>query len=133
MGSSKQITHGPLMMAVVLWLFAGSEIFQRADVELNGTVVSSETSCMQPANNRCATVYVVESQDRSRHTYIAGPTDKALPRRLPVGTVIGKAKWALSYTVNGKEFRDFPVGFYSGILGLGLLLAAWWFTVTRHN
>jgi hypothetical protein len=127
------VTYGPVLFAVVAWLFAGSEIYLRAAIELNGTVVSSETSCMQPANNRCATQYIVEAPDRSRHTYIAGPTDKALPRRLPVGTVINKDKWQLFYSINGREVNDFPVVFYSTILMLGLMCAVWGYTILRRK
>lgn len=58
-------------------LFVGSEILQRAVIELNGVVVSSETSCRQPANNRCVTEYVVASVEGSRRRYIAGPVDHA--------------------------------------------------------
>jgi hypothetical protein len=127
------VTYGPVLFAVVAWLFAGSEIYERAAIELNGTVVSSETSCMQPANNRCATQYIVEAPGQLRQTYIAGPTDKALPRRLPVGTVINKDKWQLSYSINGREVNDFPVVFYSTILMLGLMCAVWGYTILRRN
>jgi hypothetical protein len=113
------VTYGPALFAVVAWLFAGSEIYQRAAIELNGTVVSSETSCMQPANNRCATQYIVEAPDRSRHTYIAGPTDKD--------------EWQLSYSINGREVNDFPVVFYSTILMLGLMCAVWGYTILRRK
>jgi hypothetical protein len=129
----QRITYGPMLLAVLVWLFAGSEIYQRADIDLNGIIVSADTSCMQPYNNRCGTIYVVKSRDGSRHTYIAGPTDQALPRRLPVGTVVVKDKWALSYSLNGREIRDFPIIFYSGLLVLGLISAIWWYALFRHN
>jgi len=127
------VTYGPVLFAIAAWLFAGSEIYGRAAIELNGTVVSSETSCMQPANNRCATQYRVEAPGGSGQTYIAGPTDKSLRRRLSVGTVINKDKWRLSYAINGQAVNDFPVVFYSSILVLGLMSAVWGCTNLRRR
>ena len=124
---------GLIAFAILAWLFAGSEIYQRAAIELIGTVVSSETSCMQPQNNRCATEYVVEANDHSRKRYIAGPTDKALPRRLPVGTAILKNKWALAYSVNGEEINDFPIVFYTGLLVFGLCCVYWWYVLSKSG
>jgi len=103
--------------------FAGHEIYQRAAISLQGTVVSSETSCVQPYNNRCDTRYVVEAQDQTHSTYIAGPTDESLERRLPVGTFIRKDKWALTYSVNNQKVSDFPVVFYGGLMAFGVLVA----------
>jgi len=125
--------RGLIAVAALVWLFAGNEIYQRAAVELNGSVVSSETSCMQPQNNRCATKYVVEGHDHIRATYIAGPSDKALPRRLPVGTEIVKAKWALAYSINGQQINDFPIVFYAGILLLGPCCAGWWYALSKSS
>lgn len=122
-----------LVFAALIWLFAGSEIYQRAAIELNGTVVSSNTSCMQPQNNRCATEYVIEGSKQSRITYIAGPTDKALPRRLPVGTVIVKDKWALAYSINGQHIDDFPIGFYVALLVFGLCCIWWWYGLSNRD
>jgi len=109
--------------ALLIWLFAGHEIYQRAAISLRGTIVSSETSCVQPYNNRCDTRYVVEAQDRTRATYIAGPTDESLERRLPVGTLIRKDKWALTYSVNNQKVSDFPVVFYGVGMAFGVLCA----------
>jgi len=109
--------------ALLIWLFAGHEIYQRAAISLHGTVVSSETSCVQPYNNRCDTTYVVEAQDQTRSTYVAGPTDESLERRLPVGTVIRKDKWALTYSVNNRKISDFPAVFYGGLMAFGVLCA----------
>src|SRR5581483_2119336 len=103
---------GLLVSAIFLWGFAGSEIFDRAAVDLNGVIVRSDTGCVQPYNNRCSTVYVVKDSKGISTTYIAGPTDKALRRRLPVGTIIVKPKWRLAYTVNGVRIDDFPISFY---------------------
>jgi hypothetical protein len=110
-------------IALLIWLFAGHEIYQRAAISLDGTVVSSETSCVQPYNNRCDTAYVLEGRDGAQSAYVAGPTDESLERRLPVGTVIHKSKWSLSYTVDARNVNDFPIGFYGGLMAFGLLCA----------
>ena len=133
MTQSRKITYGPLVLALLLWGIAGGEIYKRAAIELNGTVASSETHCMQPANNRCGTHYVVEGRDGSRAAYASGPTDGSLPTGLPIGTAIAKSKWALSYSINGRRVDDFPVRVYCGVLVFGLILGVWWYSVTRHN
>ena len=119
--------------ALLIWLFVGHEIYQRAAISLNGTIVSSETRCVQPYNNRCDTTYVVEGQDKTRSTYVAGPTDESLERRLPVGTVIRKNKWSLTYTVDARNVNDFPLGFYGGLMVFGLLCALFGRPATRKQ
>ena len=129
-----QRNYGVLIVfAILTWLFAGSEILQRATIELHGTVVTSDTSCVQPQNNRCATEYVVETDKHVKKTYIAGPTDKALPRRLPVGTVIIKDKWALSYSIDGIRINDFPSVFYWGQMVFGLCCALLWYVLSKRG
>jgi len=118
--------HAPLLLALPALLFAGSELYQRAELQLNGTIVSATTGCMQPWNNRCASTYVIEARDGSRQTYVAGSVDHALPRRLAVGTVVVKNRWVLSYSLNGRKIDDFPIFFYAGVAVLGLGGAGWW-------
>lgn len=119
--------------ALLIWLFAGHEIYQRAAIALDGTVISSETRCVQPYNNRCDTSYVVVGQDQKRSTYVAGPTDESLERRLPVGTVIHKNKWSLKYTVDARNVNDFPIRFYGGLMVFGLLCALFGRPTTRKQ
>jgi hypothetical protein len=104
-------------------LLAVSEIYQRAVIQLDGTVISSQTTCVQPENNRCATVYIVEGLNGSKTTYIAGPTDHSLLRRLPVGTEIVKGKWSLNYSIDQKINKGFPTKLYFALLGIGLCCA----------
>ena len=112
-----------LFFGMMMSLLAASEIYQRAVIHLDGTIISSQTTCVQPENNRCATVYIVESRNGSKTTYIAGPTDDSLLRRLPVGTEIVKGKWSLNYSVDQKLNRGFPTKFYFILLGVGLCCA----------
>ena len=118
----KDITFALLAFGVLFWIFAGSEIYNRVAVDLDGTIVSSETTCMQPYNNRCVTVYVIEGANHLLTTYAAGPTDSDLVRRLPFGTKIVKHKWLLGYTVDKTQVNDFPVVFYFGMLALWLVV-----------
>ena len=122
-----------IVLAILTWIFAGAEILQRAAIDLHGIVVSSETSCVQPQNNRCATTYVVETQLGVQKTYTAGPTDKALRRGLPVGTVLVKDKWRLSYSINGERVDDFPSGFYWGQMVFGLFCALLWYVPSMRG
>jgi hypothetical protein len=133
MQNQRNITYGPILLAVLLWLFSGSEIYQRGAIELNGTIVSSTTACMQPWNNRCATEYTVKVHNGSQQTYVAGPTDRALPRRLPVGTVVIKTRWALSYSLNGQQVDDFPILFYYGLLVVGGGCGIWWLLLRNRR
>jgi hypothetical protein len=93
---------------------------------VDGTLVSSTTTCVPPANNRCASEYVVLSSDGTRASYVAGPTDASLPRELPVGTAISKRKWSLDYALNGQRVEDFPVLFYTGVLAFGVVCLCLW-------
>jgi len=120
-----------LLIALLSWMFAGKQIYQRAAIEVNGTIVSSATACIQPENNRCSSTYIVLSQSGESASYIVGPTDASLPRGLPRGTVINKSKWNLSYMVNGKPVDNFPIAFYLVIVLFGLCCAVLW--VVRFN
>jgi hypothetical protein len=122
-----------LAFAAMMAVFSGTEIYQRAAIEAHGVVVSSETSCIQPQNSRCDTVYAVEGADRSRTTLVAGPNDASLRRRLPVGTLIEKQRWALDYAVNGQPVGDFPTAFYGIQFVLAVIFALWSLLSSRRG
>lgn len=115
-----------LLLAVMAWLFGGSEIYRRADFAVDGTLVSSTTTCVQPTKNRCASEYVVQSNDGVRTSFVAGSTDSSLPRELPVGTVISKSRWSIDYFLNGQRVDDFPVVFYAVVMTFGVLCLCLW-------
>lgn len=46
MQTQQSITYGPILLAIGTWLFAGSEIYQRAAIEFKGTIVSATTLWM---------------------------------------------------------------------------------------
>jgi len=109
-------------LALFFW---GGEIYQRSEIALNGKVVASETTCVQPQNNRCATKYVVEDISGRNKIYVAGPNDHSLPRRLPIGTVIAKEQWKVGYSIDGRPVDDFP--FWAYVAGvLTAIIGSWW-------
>lgn len=114
-----------LLLPAMVVLFYGCEIYQRAVISLNGRIVSSDTTCAQPENNRCSTAYVVEDASHSRRQYDAGPNDHSLPRRLPIGTVVVKEQWKLGYSLDGKYIDDYPIGFEMGVVVV-MFFFGWW-------
>ena len=122
--------HSFLAVAALLcFFFGGSEIVQRLLIEVDGTIITSQTT----TGNRPATTYEIRSSDGSQHEYISGPTDHSLPRRLPEGTHIGKKIYELAWERNGQIVSDFPLYFYLGACGLGGMLAYWAFCQWRLN
>jgi len=123
-------SHSFLLIAALLSFFFGvNEIVERLLIEVNGTIISSRTT----TDNRPATTYVIRGSDGSQHQYIAGPTDRSLPRRLSEGTHISKKKYELAWEQNGQIVNDFPLYFYLGACGLGGLLTYWAFFQWRLN
>jgi len=118
-----------LAFGLMMSLLAASELYKRSIIQIDGTIISSETSCIQPANNRCSTVYIIERSDHSRIEYVAGPVDHSLRRRLPAGATIVKDKWALDYSIDGKPNEDFPTKLYLLLLGIGLCSAVGLFAI----
>jgi hypothetical protein len=113
----------------IVWAFGYQTVWQRLNIQLEGTVTSSQDV---PATGapRYATDYVIRGSDGQDRTYVAGPTDGSLERSIPVGARVRKEWGQLGYEVNGRWIA-FPVAFYSAILGLAAFLAvaafgAWW-------
>jgi len=113
---------GLALFGAWLLFIGGSELLQRLWSEVDGTVVSSETS----TGNRPITKYRLRAPGGHESEYVAGPTDASLPRRLPVGTVLHKERWHLSFSRDGNESATFSVLFYGSLIlgGLGLEVVA---------
>jgi hypothetical protein len=116
----------------VLALFAGwtlyiavSGIVGRLLISVDGRIVSSNTA----EGIRPVTAYTIQAP-HGESSYIAGPTDDSLPRRMPIGTYIRKNKYDLSYSKDGKIINDFPLGFHLLWLGISTICAwksvSWW-------
>lgn len=116
-----------LILGAILVVMSCSEIYARASIEINGTIINKEVVCQQPNNNRCVANYLLRSvSDESQLTYSAGPTNQSLSRDLPIGAKLKKNKWKLSYEVDEKVVDDFPITFYLGLLAIGLLSIGVW-------
>lgn len=76
----------PGMMAAGLpsALFAIAEFVARANIAVDGVVISSELKSVVPAHNRCVKTYTLKSiESGSVFTYAAGPNDESLPQSIP--------------------------------------------------
>jgi hypothetical protein len=110
---------------VFVIIFAVREVYNRVSIDVHGKVIVSDTTCVQPSNNRCSTRYVIESATHDRSEYVAGPTESSLRRWLPVGTSLEKTKWELGYSIDSQRISDFSMTFYEivGFVGVGF---CWW-------
>lgn len=117
----------PFLFAIyILWGFGYETVVARLRIEVDGVVVSSLDSPSKGAP-RYATEYVVRGPDGRDQQYVAGATDADLPRSMPIGTQIKKLRWHLYYERDRRVVRDFPVAFYSAILGVALSFLIWSF------
>lgn len=98
---------------------AVSTMYGRLAIEVDGKVASVTQACL-PQENRCASVYIIDTISRPRQTYAAGATDASLRRNIPVGSAIKKRKWQWTHQIDGKEIDDFPLGFYRVILAFSV-------------
>jgi hypothetical protein len=114
-----------LFAAWTLYLGA-SGLSTRLLTSVDGTVISSRTT----EGARPVTYYTIEASDGQEQSFIAGPTDGSLPREMPVGTVIQKKKFELSYLRNRQRVRDFPLGFHMLWFAVSTVFArgafVWW-------
>ena len=103
--------------------FGVSEPLSRLLIDIDGTVIESQTKCAKLNNNRCVTTYTLQPSNSSAPiTYKAGYTDKALSRYIKIGANIEKQKWQLGYYVNGRLREDFPITFYTIISSLAFII-----------
>lgn len=87
-------------------------------LDVNGTITAREVT----TGYRPAAIYTVSTSNGGKSTFISGPTDASLPRDLKIGSNLEKRKWELGYSINGNYVLDFPIGFYIGVLVLGICL-----------
>ena len=103
----------------IFWGFGYETVVKRLTTVVVGVVVSSRDIPSTGAP-RYATDYIIRGIDGVIRGYIAGPTDASPPRSMPVRTRIKKLRWELNYERDAAQVRDFPVAFYSAILGMAL-------------
>lgn len=122
--------HSVLVLFSVWALFFGAkEIVDRSLIEVEGTIISSQTTI----GDRPVTTYIIRGSDQVDRQYVAGPTDASLPRRLSIGTYLKKERYALAWMQNQKIVNDFPLWFYFGACGIGIMLGYWSFSQWRRN
>jgi hypothetical protein len=110
------------LWAGVLFINLGvGEIWSRASISLDGTIISSNTLCAPDNQYRCTSTYILRSNQSGQEVqYQARGNDASLPKNLPIGTRINKAKYLLAYEINGQINDDFPVAFYEIFAAVGL-------------
>jgi hypothetical protein len=107
----------------ILWSFGYQTVWARFNIQVEGVVVSSRDVPSTGAR-RYATEYIIRDEGGYDRQYVAGATDAALARSLPIGTRIHKDWGQLDYEVNGTHVR-FPTYFYSASLGVALICFIW--------
>jgi hypothetical protein len=105
----------------IYWGFGYETVWQRLTVQLDGVVVARQEVS---TSSRRGTIYVLRGPDGSDQEYVAGATDASLSRDMPIGTIIKKRKWELSYEKNG-VLVDFPTYAYSAIFGIAFACLFW--------
>ena len=106
----------------IIWGFGYQTIWARLMTEIDGTVtVRQEVT----TSGRRGTIYTVRGAHGADREYVAGATDASLSREMPVGTVVVKRKWHLSYLRDDAPVNDFPTYAYSGTLGLAAACLLW--------
>lgn len=121
------------LFGLMIGFMGVAEPYERLAINVDGRISSVVTECVEPQHSRCATVYVVETPSGVKQTYIAGPTDHSLKRYLPVGTVLQKRRWKLSYQINDQEIEDFPIGFYAGCVVMSVACFILCFCLMRRK
>ena len=116
-----------LALFAVWALYVGaSGLSTRLLTSVDGSVTSSRTT----QGVRPVTYYTVQTSDGQQTNLVAGPTDGSLPREMPVGTVIQKKKFELSYVRNGQRVSDFPLAFhvlwFAVSVVSGCVAFVWW-------
>lgn len=112
-------------VGLMVFGFGASTLYRRLSIDVQGTIVSSNTTCVQPRGNRCASTYLVREGNGKNIQYVSGPVDGSLPTGLAEGTSIIKKRWQSSYSLNGRLIDDFAVAFYVAITAFGLLIFGW--------
>jgi len=129
-------TPNPIVLLMlglwVVWGFGLETVGRRLALELNGVVVSSRDHPSKGAP-RYSTEYILRGDDGRDYSYVAGATDAALPRSLPVGTCLTKRKWHFDYERDGQTINDFPIAFYAVVSGIGLACLIWSFFIWRDQ
>ena len=116
-----------LYIIAVIWgipiiAFSLFNFYSRMNIEVKGEVIAAEVHRNEEYGNISYTDYQILQGDGTVIRYRASANDPALSREIPVGTKLVKNRWELSYTLDGREVKDFPIGAYSIELIVGIVL-----------
>ena len=109
--------------AMLTWIPL-SEIYERAILEVNGTIIESQIEYFSkwPTKPRHSK-YIIEPNDGGEaFEYIAGGIESTLAINLPINTRINKNKWEIHYYVNDEIVKDFSLRFYTCMGCIGSIL-----------
>lgn len=109
-----------ILVALVFSGVGAMAIWQRLQIDLEGTIVARQDSLQSRETHGPTTVYRLQRSDGSVTSYTATTNDPSLPRTLPIGASVAKRRWELAYAVNGQPVNDFPLMGYVGFLAAGL-------------
>jgi hypothetical protein len=107
----------------ILWGFGFQTAWKFFTTEIDGIIIASRDSPSKGAP-RYSSEYIIRGTDGQEQHYVAGTTDAAVERGLPIGTRIHKAWGQFGYEINGRRI-NFPVAFYSAMMGIALFCVVW--------
>ena len=113
---------GLIIVGIFIIIFASSQVYTRAKIELIGKVITATKNYGMSGIHK-STTYVVEGIDGGKKVkYVAGCNSTDLDSDIPVGARISKKKWELSYMINEGEMDDNPKNTYSIMSFVGVML-----------
>jgi hypothetical protein len=124
----KPVHRNPVLFVAALyalWGFGYETVWDRFTTSVDGTVILANDKPTTGAP-RYATFYTLKDSNGKLTEYIAGATDASLPRSMPIGTSLHKARWELGYERNGTWVNAYSFTFYFVLLSIavGYLLYA---------
>jgi hypothetical protein len=108
----------------MLWGFGLQTLYGRLMIDVHGTIVNV-VNAPKVGESRYISTYTIRSEDGRDTVYVAGPTDRDLPRNMPVGTKIKKNKWHLDFEKNGVTDTSFSKTFYFLFLIASVGMVVW--------
>lgn len=118
--------HNILFVAgIVGLLFFLGALFNQLNFECDFSILSIETKCQQPLNNRCIYEYSVKSKS-GLLSKIGLDGNLFVSEDLAVGKSIQKNKFSFVYQVDGKRTNWTFANYYLGIFFISILAFGLW-------
>jgi len=103
------------------WLVGYSSVWQRYQLDVQGTVTARQDFPRNKYNHGPTSRYTLKQGDGSIREYTTALGDAALSRTIPVGVHIAKRKGELFYFLNDRRVDDFPL--MASLIALGVAIA----------